>query len=199
MPSYPMRDRIVLVACGLSLFAAAGCAGNRVHAAAPVTAPPAPSLSETERPMTIAPDTDASPPAETAPVLPPVAAEELPTPAVSIPETRPTPTPRKPPEPVTEAAAEPPARRPAPLISPQLSPGDQASYERKTGEDIGMAEKNLQSAQGKQLNAAQQDLVDKIRSFLGQAREASKSRDWARAQNLAQKARLLSIELANSF
>jgi hypothetical protein len=193
-----MRDRILLAACCLSVFAG-GCARKSVHAAAPVTAPPTPSLSETERPMTIAPDTDASPPAETAPVPPPVAAEELPTPAVSIPETKATPTPRKPPEPVAEAAAEPPARRPAPLISPQLSPGDQASYEHKTGEDIGMAEKNLQGTQGKQLNAAQQDLVDKIRSFLSQARDASKSGDWARAQNLAQKARLLSIELVNSF
>ena len=32
-----------------------------------------------------------------------------------------------------------------------------------------------------------------------QARDAGKSGDWTRAQNLAQKARLLSIELANSF
>jgi hypothetical protein len=127
-----------------------------------------------------------------------VAAQEPAAPPVSIPATKAAP-PRKPPEPVTEAAAEPPARPPAPLISPQLSPGDQASYERKTGEDVSVAEKNLQGAQGKQLSAAQQDLVDKIRSFLAQARDASKGGDWARAQNLAQKARLLSIELVNSL
>jgi hypothetical protein len=196
MPSHPIRLPALLIACCLSNFAG-GCAHNDIRAAAPVTAPPTPSLSETERPMTIAPDTDAFPPAETAPVAPVVAAQE-PAPPVSIPATKAAP-PRKPPEPVTEAAAEPPARPPAPLISPQLSPGDQASYERKTGEDVSVAERNLQGAQGKQLSPAQQDLLDKIRSFLAQARDASKGGDWARAQNLAQKARLLSIELVNSL
>jgi len=49
------------------------------------------------------------------------------------------------------------------------------------------------------LNAAQQDLVGKIRSFADQSRDASKAGDWARAQNLAQKARLLSVELLNSL
>ena len=178
---------------------AAGCAHNHIQAADPVSAPPAPSLSETERPMTVAPDTDASPPPEVAPAPPVVAAEEPSTPPITILATQPAPTPRKPPEPPVEAAAEPPSRRTAPLIAPQLSAGDQASYERKTGEDVGVAEKNLQGAQGKQLSAAQQDIVDKVRSFLAQARDASKTGDWARAQNLAQKARLLSIELINSL
>ncbi len=68
--------------------------------------------------------------------------------------------PRKPVEqPVTEATAEPPARPPAPQISPQLSPVDQASYQRKTNDDVSVAKKNLQAAQGKQLNIAQQDLA----------------------------------------
>jgi hypothetical protein len=194
-----VRNSALLVACGLAIFAG-GCARGNVHAAAPVTAPPTPTLSETERPMTIAPDTDATPPVETAAqaAQPPVVAEE-PAEPVNIPETKNTPAPRKPPEPVAEAAAEPPARPAAPLISPQLSPGDQASYERKTGEDIGVAEKNLQAAQGKRLNAVQQDLVDKIRNWVAQARDASKTCDWTRAQNLAQKARSLSIELTNSF
>ena len=180
MPSSDIGDRVVvLLACCLALLAA-GCARNSVHAAAPAAAPLAPSLSETERPMTVAPDTDASPPVETAPIPPAVVAEDSLAP-VSIPATRAAPTPRKPVEPpVTEAAAEPPARRPAPLISPQLSPGDQASYERKTDEDVTVAKKNLQGAQGKQLNAAQQDLLDKIRSFLAQSRDASKGGDWAR-------------------
>ena len=66
-------------------------------------------------------------------------------------------------------------------------------------EDTAVAEKNLQQTSGKQLNAAQQDLVGKIRSFLSQSRDASKDGDWVRAQNLAQKARLLSDELIDSF
>jgi hypothetical protein len=95
--------------------------------------------------------------------------------------------------------AEQPTRPPAPQISPQLSADDQASYERKTSDDTSVAEKNLAQANGKQLNAGQQDLEEKIRSFLAQSRDASKSGDWARAQNLSQKARLLSVELVNSL
>jgi len=119
---------------------------------------------------------------------------------MAIPSAKP-PAPHKPVgEPSTaEAEPETPAHPPAPQISPQLSPGDQASYARKTGDDIAVAERNLGQASGKQLSAAQQDLVGKIRSFLAQSQEASKGGDWARAQNLAQKARVLSIELLNSL
>lgn len=61
------------------------------------------------------------------------------------------------------------------------------------------AERNLQSASGKQLSAAQKDLVEKIRGFLNQSHEAIKSDDWVRAQSLAEKARVLSAELVKSF
>lgn len=71
--------------------------------------------------------------------------------------------------------------------------------ERHTNEDIAVAQANLAKAANKRLSAAQQDLVDKIRSFLAQSGDASKSGDWARAQNLAQKAHLLSVELVNSL
>jgi hypothetical protein len=148
--------------------------------------------------MTIAPDTDASPPSESAPVVAPSVAAEEPATPITIPATK-APNPRRPPEPAVEATVEQPVKKPVPVISPQLSPADQANYEKKTGDDVNVAEKNLQAAQGKQLNASQQDIVDKVRSFVMQARDASKSGDWARAQNLAQKARLLSIELINSL
>ncbi|MGA2508973.1 MAG: hypothetical protein ABSG27_01995 [Candidatus Acidiferrales bacterium] len=199
MPSQTRDIRIAaaLLACGLSL-AAGGCARNSVHAAAPAVAP---APAEAERPMTTAPDTDATPPVETvaAPPAVPAAAPTPPPPApVAIPAAKP-PAPRRPAEqPAAEAATE-PAHAPAPQISPQLSPGDQASYERRTDDDISIAQKNLQQANGKQLSAAQQDLVGKISSFLTQAVDASKGGDWARAQNLAQKARLLSQELIESL
>jgi hypothetical protein len=108
--------------------------------------------------------------------------------------------PRKPSaeQPASDPGTETP-HRPAPQIAPQLSPGDQATYERKTNDDISLAEKNLQQTSGKQLSAAQQDLTEKIRSFLAQSREAGRGGDWARAQNLAQKARLLSAELINTL
>ncbi len=110
------------------------------------------------------------------------------------------PAPRRPStEQPNSEAAEPTAHPPAPQISPQLSAGDQASFERATNDDLATAEKSLQQASGRQLNAAQQDLAGKIRSFTDQARDAGKGGDWTRAQNLAQKARLLSIELINSL
>jgi len=52
---------------------------------------------------------------------------------------------------------------------------------------------------GRQLNPTQSDLVEKIRGFLRQAREAIRDSDWLRAKNLAQKAQVLSAELINSL
>jgi hypothetical protein len=149
--------------------------------------------------MTTAPDTSAAPPVEIVAPPPTLPAASAP-PPVATPEPRP-PAPRRRAgeQPAAEAETESPARPTAPQISPQISPGDQASYERKTGDDISAAERNLQQASGRQLSAAQQDLVEKIRGFLSQSRDASQAGDWARAQNLAQKARLLSVELLNSL
>jgi hypothetical protein len=189
---------LALLACGISI-GVGGCARKSVHAAAPAAAAPVPA--EAERPMNIAPDTDASPPTETVAAPPTLPASPAPPPAaMTIPAPKPAAPRRQSGEqPPAEAESEQAAHPPAPQISPQLSPSDQASYERKTGEDRSVAEKNLQEIGGKQLNAAQQYLVGKIRSFLSKSREASKDGDWARAQNLAQKARLLSAELINSF
>jgi len=91
------------------------------------------------------------------------------------------------------------AHPPAPQISPQLSPEEQANYQRKTKEDLDVAERNLQQANGRKTSAAQDDLKEKIRRFIEQSRDATKAGDLARAQNLAQKARLLSIELVESL
>jgi hypothetical protein len=187
----------LLAVCGLAL-AATGCPKKNGQARAPVFAAPAPT-PETERPMNTAPDTSAAPPVEAVnpPALSP--AETVP-PSVSIPSKKP-PAPRRPAagQPAMDVSSEPPAHAPAPQISPEISAHDQATYERNTGDNIAVAEKNLQDASGKNWNAAQQDLVDKIRSFLAESRQASKDGDWARAQTLAQKARLLSVELINSF
>ena len=150
--------------------------------------------------MSVAPDTDATPPPEVVaspPALP--APTALPPAPVTLTPARPAPPRRSAGEASGENEAEQPSHPPAPQIAPQLSPSDQATYQRKTSDDIDAAERNLQQTSGKQLNAVQQDLVGKIRSFLSQSRDASKDGDWNRAQNLAQKARLLSEELIGSF
>jgi hypothetical protein len=201
VPSHSRRDlgiAVALLACGV-VPALGGCAERQVHA----TAPLAPIPTEAVRPMTIAPDTDATPPPEngtvTAPSLP-TAATATP-PPVALPTEKP-PAPRKPAAeqaPTDADSSSPSHPAPAPQISPQLSPSDAAAYQRKTGEDISVAENNLHQTDGKRLNAAQSDLTEKVRTFLAQSRDASKDGDWARAQNLAQKARVLSVELINSL
>jgi len=150
--------------------------------------------------MTTAPDTDALPPVETVAAPPALPEDGMAAVSADLPPMTTLPAPRRPStEPANSEAAEPTSHPPAPQISPQLSAGDQASFERATNDDLATAEKSLQQASGRQLNAAQQDLAGKIRSFTDQARDAGKGGDWTRAQNLAQKARLLSIELINSL
>jgi hypothetical protein len=149
--------------------------------------------------MNTAPDTSASPPPETLSPPPTIPDSATDPPTVVAPH----PKPARPLRPVTEPASEPPAdqptRPPAPQISPQLSPEEQANYERKTKDDLAVAEQNLQQASGRKTSAAQDDLKEKISRFMEQSRDAIKAGDLARAQNLAQKARLLSVELVQSL
>lgn len=193
MPNRPStRASFIAFLAGLTLLTA-GCSQERVRAASPAIAPLPPSA---ERPMNIAPDTNATPP-ETPTSPPPTVAGSSASP-VEIVAAAPV-APQKPGSESVEAASQPSAHPAAPQISPQISPGDQATYERKTNDDVSVTQRNLDQTRGKQLSAAQRDLIEKIRSFVSQSRDASKGGDWVRAQNLAQKARLLSAELIGSL
>ncbi len=87
----------------------------------------------------------------------------------------------------------------APMIAHQLTPQESAIAQQQTNQGLSIAEKNLESARGKNLNAAQSDLVSKIRGFIKDAREAAQIADWSRARSLAKKAQVLSEELADSL
>jgi hypothetical protein len=191
----------ILVCLGGLALATAGCGPKSVKAAAPVVIAPAPSVADSKPLTTIAPDTTAVPPPENVAPPPNPSATDTPALPVTPARTKPAPPARKPAvdSPSENASEQAPSRPAAPQISPQISPGDQATFQRKTEDDIMVAQKNLQQAEGKQLSAAQRDLVEKIRSFMAQSGEASKTGDWARAQNLSQKARLLSNELVDSL
>ena|SRR6185437_6606796 len=186
------RISFIAFLAGLS-FLTAGCSQQRVRAASPAAAPLPPTA---ERPMNIAPDTNATPPESPVPA-PPAVANSSAQPVEIVPD-QPA-APRKPGSSVEEAASQPSPHPRAPQISPQLSPGDQAAYQRKTNDDVSATEKNLEHTKGKQLSAPQRDLIEKIHSFISQSRDAGKDGDWSRAENLAQKARLLSAELINSL
>ena len=174
------------------LFAASavlsGCANKHIVRAAPpsVSSPP--------------PDVTAPMPQPEAP--PPVTTTEEPAPEVPSPAPPPAPAkrPSAPRRPAPTETADPTPAKPAPpQISPQLSAKDLEATKKNTTTNITTAEQNLQVANGKQLSAAQKDLTEKIKGFLSQAHEAIMADDWVRAQNLAEKARVLSAELVKSF
>jgi hypothetical protein len=86
-----------------------------------------------------------------------------------------------------------------PLIAPQLTPQESALAQQQTNQSLSVAERNLESARGKTLDAAQSDLISKIRGFIKDARAAARIADWSSARSLAKKAQVLSEELAGSL
>jgi hypothetical protein len=175
-----------LVAC------AAGCHKRTALAAPPLVIVPVPEERAPAPPEPVQakqePAADSAPPLATEDAAPAKTGRK----PASRPKGNAVPAP-------SDTAAAQPAKPPAPTISPQLSADEQAAFQRKTNDNITNAEKNLQLVNGRQLTAAQRDLVDKIRAFVDEAHEAMRSADWDRANNLAQKAYVLSAELDNSL
>jgi type IV secretory pathway VirB10-like protein len=167
----------------------AGCANKRIVRAAPpsVSTPPPEETTPTLTPI-------APPPTETTMEPPPVI-----TPPLPLPGPAKAPAPPRPRVAPSESAEPAPPKPVPPQISPQLSARDLESARANTTLNMTTAEKNLHMADGRQLNAAQKDLTDKISGFLAQAHEAIRAGDWVRALNLAEKARVLSDELVKSF
>ena len=97
---------------------------------------------------------------------------------------------------VGDSEATPPA---PPLISPQLSQEEQTAARQQAGQSLRVAEQNLRATLGRTLSTTQAEIAEKVRSFIAQAREAVRGGDWVRARNLAQKAELLSFDLAKTM
>ena len=91
------------------------------------------------------------------------------------------------------------ARFEPPTIVPQLTPQETEAAQQQTKPSLSIAERNVIATRGRTLNAAQSDLVSKVRSFVSEAREAAHNGDWTRASNAAKKAQVLSEELARSL
>jgi hypothetical protein len=87
----------------------------------------------------------------------------------------------------------------APMIAAQLTAAETTAAQQQTNQSIGIAEKNLAAVNGKRLNAAQADLVSKVKGFVKDAREAAQIGDWSRARSLAKKAQVLSEQLVGSI
>ncbi len=181
------KTELLALLCTIAL-GAAGCAGRHIVRAAPpsVSTPPPEETQPMPQPTAPPPtEVEATPPPESIPPAPPLVPVQRPAPA------RPRPAP-------SETADQTPKPAP-PQISPQLSARALETARNTTTSNISVAERNLQLASGRRLNAAQKDLTEKISGFLAQAHEAIGADDWVRAQNLAEKARVLSDELVKSF
>ena len=86
-----------------------------------------------------------------------------------------------------------------PAIVPQISEQESAEAQRETRRNLAMAERILIRTRGRTLSAEQADLAGKTRGFTIDARAAAREGDWMRARRLAEKAQLLSQELARTL
>jgi hypothetical protein len=108
--------------------------------------------------------------------------------------------PARPRVPVSNSSQNDVASKPeVPQIAPQLTAAETNAAQQQTNQSLSVAERNISSATGRTLNATQQDLASKVRSFMAEAREAANTGDWTRARNAAKKAEVLSQELAGSL
>jgi len=177
----------VIAACALTVFAS-GCAGRQVKAkpfpwstfayTRPLAPNALPASDENEDPLEDA-TLDIEPPPS-----PLVTARFVPArPRVAAANSSPSDVPSKP---------------EVPQIAPQLTPAEASAAQQQTTQSLSVAERNIGSVEGKTLNATQQDVASKVRSFMAEARDAANSGDWTRARNAAKKAEVLSQELAGS-
>jgi hypothetical protein len=90
--------------------------------------------------------------------------------------------------------------KPEPVqIAPQLTPEESSAAKQQTYLSLNIAQRNIETTQGKNLSASQMDVASKVRSFIAEAQSAAHSGDWARARSAAKKAEVLSTELASSI
>jgi hypothetical protein len=125
--------------------------------------------------------------------MPPFAAVLVPVRSAPVP-----PRPRVSSSPLPNTPAADAEKSEVPVITQQLTGEQSAAAQQEMNQSLDAAEKKLASARGQKLNAAQSDLVSKIRGFVKDAREAAQAGDWGRARSLAKKAEVLSAELVLS-
>jgi hypothetical protein len=182
--------RLTLILCCAGALLASGCASHRAKAK------PFPwSTFAYTRPL--APTNAATEIGETEDPLQDIAldVEPPPSPLVIVRSA-----PSRPRVPVNTSAQTDTVNRPElPQIAPQLTAAETSAAQQQMTQSLSIAERNLGSAEGKQLNPTQQDLASKVRSFIAEAHDAANSGDWTRARNAAKKAEVLSQELAGSL
>jgi len=116
-----------------------------------------------------------------------------------------TPAPKAPPTQGTSSSPDPGTKKtvvrhgstaePVTQLSPGISQQQAAQQRQRIQQALASTDANLQKLSATQLTPDRQETVGQIRKFMQQSKEASKSGDLQRAENLAQKAQLLSNDL----
>jgi hypothetical protein len=137
-----------------------------------------------------------------APEIPPSEQAE---PMVMIPEDLqgPLPPPPKPRIPVSQPVQQPQAQTapppgPAPQLRPILTPSQTQELERTITERLSRAQGVLRSLAGRRLSRSQSAAAGQIGTFIKQAEEARKT-DLLRANNMAERAEVLALDLAQQM
>ena len=189
-----------------SMLALGGCKKKKPAVPPPQAEAPAVTQPEPEAkpPVPAASEPDHPQPEPAQPEIAPAAAAPAPKP-----KTKPHHTAKKTvPPPAAEKPAETPAEKPPSKTvvteggtqpaTPQLSasmPHDKVIHQKlNTNQLLEAADYNLKSI-SRTLNADEQAMLQHIRSYMQQSRDATKEGDTERAYNLALKAHLLSDEL----
>ncbi len=181
-----LRRRALLGAAGVILLLPSGCLGIRSHRHTPAIPWEAAARVRPRLPEKTSTAAGAESVPDLQPLIPPPTALHSTPPRPRIPAAN---------------AAEPDSAGPveAPVIAPQLSVAEASAAQAQTRKSLSIAEHNLARAHGRSFTSMQADLVEKVRGFIDQAREAGREADWVRAHNLAEKAQLLSEELIRSL
>jgi len=197
-----MLRTMAIVAVCMALLLLSGCTKKKPTAIT-VAPPPAPQATPTpEQVPPAAQDTQTqsqgTPPPETSPT--PSEAEAQPTPSETKPATKPRPPAKKPTEtarnskPKIVVKPEPEPSSTSGTISPSISSRDATQEQSTTDQLLQKTENNLNGIK-RQLSPDEQAIVNQIRDYMKQSREATRQNDLVRARNLAVKAQLLCDEL----
>jgi len=211
---------VAILACALPSYAQAGTPEQPPQQTTPEQSQPAPSNSSQQTPAppaappstTPAPEQpEATPPANPEPAQVEPSKPEGSQPSSSNKSVTPT-TKKKPrthkPKPKPKPATDPPTTSPEKTVvrngstsepevqfSPRLTEKQQVDQKEKISNLLSVTDANLQKVAGRPLKVSEEEMMKQIRAYMEQAKQAGETGDLQRAQNLASKANLLSVEL----
>jgi hypothetical protein len=158
---------------------------------------PAPATKEPElppsKPEPEAPPKAPAPPIKTpAPPISPIKKEPVaPAPAKKVPGPPPS-------KPEAEAPPKKDLDAPPPVLAPQVGKQGEENLRRMALSQMQRSEQVIGQLEAKKLTNEQQEQLLTVKGLLGGAREALSSQDLTKASNLAEKARILAEELAQT-